>query len=123
MSLDSKENKKRKLVGFTFAWNGLKAVSKAERNFRIHLMTTLCVCILAAIVRVSFIEWAVLTLTVSLVLTMELINSAVERIMDFLSPTWHPLVGEIKDITAGAVLVTAIAAIIIGCFIFIPYFI
>lgn len=122
MSSGSKETKSRKWVGFSFAWNGLKEVIKTERNFRIHCVITLFVIAFSFFVGLSLMEWGVLVLAITFVLTMEMLNSAIERVMDFLSPEHHPLVGKIKDITAGAVFVAALASVIIGCILFIPKF-
>ncbi|KGX93588.1 DeoR family transcriptional regulator [Pontibacillus halophilus JSM 076056 = DSM 19796] len=119
MPLDSNETK-RKWIGFSYAWAGVQAVVRNERNFRLHLVATVIVLLLGFILQISAWKWCILLLTVSNVLTLEMVNSAIERIMDHLSPSKHPLVGEIKDIAAGAVLVAAIVAVIIGCIVFIP---
>lgn len=121
MPLDSKEdNKKKKLIGFSFAFNGIKEIIKTERNFRIHLTTTTVIVLLGLFFNIEALEWIAICFVVSLVLILEMINSAIERIMDFLSPDRHPIVGQIKDITAGSVLVAAITSVVIGAIIFIP---
>lgn len=120
MPLDSKEGKKKKLIGFSFAFAGLKEVILAERNFRLHLIITSIVVLLGLYVDLAAYEWLSLLLIITLVMVLEMINSAIERIMDFLSPDIHPIVGQIKDITAGAVLVSAISSVIIGIIIFAP---
>ena len=120
MPLDSKEGKKKKLIGFSFAFNGIKEVIKTEHNFRIHIITTFFIVLLGLFFNITAFEWISIWLVVSLVLILEMINSVIERIMDFLSPDHHPIVGQIKDITAGAVLVAAITSAIIGAIIFLP---
>jgi diacylglycerol kinase (ATP) len=65
-------------------------------------------------------EWIVIILCFAIVMTAEAFNSAIEKLVDFVSPGIHPQAGKIKDIAAGAVLITAIIAAIIGCIIFIP---
>ncbi len=119
MPLDSKEGKK-KLIGFSFAFNGIKEIMKSERNFRIHLITTFIIVLMGLFFNIKPYEWIAICLVVSLVLILEMINSAIERIMDFLSPDRHTIVGQIKDITAGSVLVAAITSAVIGAIIFLP---
>ncbi|KGX83516.1 diacylglycerol kinase family protein [Pontibacillus marinus] len=119
MPLDSKEGKK-KLIGFSFAFNGIKEIIKSERNFRIHLITTFIIVLMGLFFNIQPYEWISICLVVSLVLILEMINSAIERIMDFLSPDRHTIVGQIKDITAGSVLVAAITSAVIGAIIFLP---
>ena len=66
-------------------------------------------------------EWIAVILCIGMVIGAELFNSAIERIVDLVSPQRHPLAGQIKDIAAGAVLICALTALIIGLIIFIPY--
>ncbi|WP_138415732.1 diacylglycerol kinase family protein [Aquibacillus sediminis] len=119
MPLDSRGNRKR-LVGFSCAINGLKNVFRHEINFRIHLLVAVLVISLGAIFRITQLEWIAICLTIGSVLAFEMMNTAVERAMDYLSPEIHPSVGLVKDISAGAVFITAINAVIVGGIIFIP---
>lgn len=114
---------KRKLVGFSFAWNGLKEVVKTERNFRIHLVIALLVVMLSLFLELIYIEWAIIMLVIGLVLVAEAINSVIERMIDYLNPRIHPLAKKIKDIAAGSVLLAAIVAVIVGMIIFLPKFV
>ncbi len=66
-------------------------------------------------------EWVAIILCIGMVLATELINTAIERLVDLISPDRNPIAGQIKDIAAGAVLICAIAAAIVGLIIFIPY--
>ena len=66
-------------------------------------------------------EWVVVCLCIGLVISAELFNTAIERLVDLVSPQRHPLAGQVKDIAAGAVLVCALAAIAVGLIIFVPY--
>lgn len=118
MTLDL--NGKKGNVGFSFAWNGLKEVVKTERNFRIHLVATLLVIILCISFDLVYLEWAVICLVIGLVLIAEMINSAIEKMLDYLNPSIHPQAKIIKDIAAGAVLLAAIIATVIGLIIFLP---
>ncbi|MCP3030350.1 diacylglycerol kinase family protein [Halobacillus sp. A1] len=117
MSMDYKG---RKLIGLRHALRGIQQVFRKERNLKIHLIISVVVIFFAAFLDVSLMEWAVLFGIIALVISLEMINSSIERVMDYLAPEWHASVGEIKDIAAGAVLVAAISSIIIGCIIFLP---
>ncbi|GGD04548.1 diacylglycerol kinase family protein [Pontibacillus salipaludis] len=120
MSSGSNETKKKKLIGFSFAFQGLWEVLKTERNFRIHLSVSAIVVLAGLFFDLAAWEWVAVITIMAMVIILEMINSVIERIMDFLSPEQHPLVGEIKDISAGAVLVAALASVIIACIIFLP---
>ena len=117
MVLALKENKG--LIGFSFAWNGLKEVVK-ERNFRIHMVATLLVIIAGFFLDLNRLEWIVIILVIGIVLISETFNSVVEQIIDYLKPEIHPKAKIIKDMSAGAVLLAAITAIIVGLTIFLP---
>ncbi|WP_079530309.1 diacylglycerol kinase family protein [Halobacillus hunanensis] len=120
MSMDSRDRKRSKLIGLRFALNGLKEVFLTERNFRIHLLVASLACFLAVYLGISWTEWAVLITIVVLVLTMEVINSSIERVLDYLAPEQHPLAGIIKDMAAAAVLITAVGSVLVGICIFLP---
>ncbi|MBR7796995.1 diacylglycerol kinase [Agaribacter marinus] len=118
MSLELKDNKKS--IGFSYAWNGIMHVIKHERNFRLHLVSASLVIVAGFICRLSSFEWMFILLAIGLVLTAELINSAMESMMDYLKPDIHPIAKQIKDMAAGAVLISAITAAGIGLIIFAP---
>ncbi|TGB04269.1 diacylglycerol kinase family protein [Halobacillus salinus] len=120
MSLGSKDQSKKKRIGFRHAWNGIKEVTRSERNFKLHLFSTVLVIISSAILGLQAIEWSVIILTCSIVLALEMVNSSIERILDYLAPEWNPLAGKIKDIAAGAVLVASIGAFVIACILLLP---
>lgn len=118
MRLELKD--KKSIVGFRHAWVGLKTIVKKESNFQLHLMATVIVVALGIFFSLSLIEWAILLLTIGLVLITEMINSVIERVMDFIQPDYDEKVKEIKDIAAGVVLVTAIISVVVGILIFGP---
>lgn len=103
-----------------YARQGLSQVIQQEQNFSIELFIALVVVSLAAWLRFSLIKWAILLLTIGLVLLAELFNSVVERISDLLKPRLDLSVKEIKDIMAAAVFLASLLAIIIGLLLFIP---
>lgn len=107
-------------IGLKFAWRGLIKVIREERNFQIHLIIGGLVVIFGFIFRLNLIEWAIILLTICSVLVIEIINSLIERLIDYFKPEQHEKAKHIKDIAAGSVLITAIFAIVIGLIIFIP---
>ncbi|MDC3413354.1 diacylglycerol kinase family protein [Aquibacillus sp. 3ASR75-11] len=120
MPLDSKEIKKKRFVGLSFAWNGWKYSLKHERNIKIHTVIGVIAISFGVFLKVSTIEWSILVLTIGFVFAMELLNTAIERILDYLSPGIDPMVGLVKDIAAAAVFVSALTSIVVGMIIFLP---
>ena len=110
----------KRLVSFRYAFNGLKILIKEEHNARIHLFITFCVLIAGAIFKISIIEWIAIIFCIGLVFALELINSAIENTTDFISKEKNETIKRIKDLSAGAVLIAAIASAIIGLMIFLP---
>src|SRR5690625_1129353 len=117
MVLDLKD--KKGFIGLSYAWNGLKIIIK-ERNFRIHLIATLLVIGAGLYFNLNVIEWAIVILIIGIVLITEMFNSVIEQTIDHVKPEIHPTAKLIKDMSAGAVLVASIIAIIIGALIFLP---
>lgn len=114
------DNQRKRSIGFTHAWNGLVQVTKSERNFRIHLLAAVLVILIGFIVRLSLFEWIVAIFAIGMVLVAETINTAVEKLMDYLKPDIHPAAKVIKDTAAGSVLIAVLTAFIIGCLLFVP---
>ncbi|MFA6306607.1 MAG: diacylglycerol kinase family protein [Patescibacteria group bacterium] len=112
----------RLFKSFGYAYKGLFKTFREEQNLKIQTFVSLAVVILGFYFCISRIEWAILTLVISLVLVAEIANSAVERITDVLKPRINTYVKEIKDIMAAGVLLASLAAIITGAIIFFPYF-
>lgn len=114
---------KRLYKSFVYAFRGLRKTFKEEQNLQIQSFFAFIALILAIILHISKIEWIFIILAIGLVMLMELINSAVERVTDVLQPRIHDYVKEIKDIMAAVVLFSSIIAFIIGLIIFIPHII
>ncbi|UOQ86040.1 diacylglycerol kinase family protein [Gracilibacillus salinarum] len=108
-------------IGAKYAWNGLKIAVRTERNIKIHLVAGIAASMLGLMLSISVVEWILLILTISAVISMELMNTALERALNHLEPSHQPAIGIAKDLAAAAVFTTAIAAFLIGCIIFIPY--
>lgn len=110
----------RKLLrSFRYAFTGIMTATK-EQNMRIHFLSAIVVIVAAFLTGISAIEWILLVLVIALVIGMEMVNTAIEAVLDLVSPQFHPLAKVAKDVAAGAVLIVAIASVIIGCIIFIP---
>jgi len=97
-----------------YAAAGLKAAFARERSFRTHIAVTTAVFVFLLVLRPAPIWWAAVALVVALVLSLELINSALEGVIDLLHPGIHPEIKIIKDMAAGAVLIACFAALIVG---------
>jgi diacylglycerol kinase (ATP) len=107
---------------FRFAINGIKGFFRQEHNARIHLAATVAVFIAAGWLRLSGMEIILLVIVTGFVWSAEIFNTAIERIMDFISQEHHPEVKLIKDLAAAAVFIAALIAFITGVIIFIPKF-
>ena len=108
---------KKQLRSFGYAWQGILSCVGKEQNLSFHLIATVIVIIAGFVLGITHTEWTVIILCISIVIAAELFNTAIEKLVDLVSPA-----GQVKDIAAGAVLVCAVAAAIIGLIIFIPYF-
>ena len=103
---------------FGYAFKGMFVALREEQNMRIHLIAIAVVTVLGIYLSLTAIEWAVIALTIGFVVSMEMMNSAIEAIVDHVSPEFHKDAGRIKDLAAGAVLVAAIVATVIAVYIF-----
>ena len=108
------------LKGFLYAYNGLVVFFRHERNGRLQLLAAVFVVLLGWWFHVSAAEWIVLLSCVAIVLSFEMINSAIEKLCNLIHPTYHPAVKTIKDISAAAVLWVAVISAVIAAIIFIP---
>lgn len=108
----------RFLKSISFAFQGLSTAWKEQSNFRFHVVAMLVVMALGVLCEISFLEWLAIAIVCSMVLTAELLNSAIEKTVDLISPTFHPLAKQAKDIAAAAVLLTAAGSVVVGLIIF-----
>lgn len=110
----------KRIKSFGFAFNGLKISIEEEHNSRVHLLATICVIIAGFAFKISTFEWISIVIAIGFVFTLELINSAIENISDFVSPEKHESIKKIKDLAAAGVLLSALTALIVAFIIFIP---
>jgi diacylglycerol kinase len=106
---------------FRYAFAGLGYCLRTQRNFRIHTLAATLVTGAGVVLGLSWVEWAVLALTMTMVMAAEMVNTVVEAVVDLTSPTYHPLAKVAKDVAAGAVLLTALGAVVVGLFVFLPH--
>jgi diacylglycerol kinase len=111
---------KKRLKSFGYAFTGLYELAKSEPNARIHLTATIFAVLAGFILRISNAEWCIISIAIALVWAAEAFNTVIEKLVDHLFPEYHETARVAKDISAGAVLVCAIAALICGLIIFLP---
>ncbi|MGN7425708.1 diacylglycerol kinase family protein [Cytobacillus praedii] len=99
---------------------GIRSVIMNERNMKIHLGISLIVILIGLWLSLSMLEWLFIILAIGGMLSLEMINTALERAVDLVTDQYHPLAKDAKDIAAGAVLLYAIMSVIIGVIIFVP---
>ena len=110
----------KQLAGFRYAFSGLKILLKEEHNARIQLFAGTCALIAGFVFKISIIEWIAVIFCIGWVIALEAVNSAIENTTDLISKEKNETIKKIKDLSAGAVLIAAIASAIIGLIIFLP---
>ncbi|MET0386564.1 MAG: diacylglycerol kinase family protein [Polyangiales bacterium] len=110
-----------RLRSFVYAGRGLRTMLASQHNAWVHAVATLAVCATGVVLEVSRLEWLALILASVSVWTAEALNTAFEFLCDVASPEFHPLVEKAKDVAAGAVLICAVGAALIGGLVFAPH--
>ncbi|AEW01891.1 diacylglycerol kinase [Niastella koreensis] len=105
---------------FRYALEGIAAFFQSEHNAWLHFMATVAVITLATLVGVTKTEMLALVFAIGFVWVAEMFNTCIEKVMDFVSDQRHKDIKFIKDLAAGAVLVAAITALVVGAVVFIP---
>lgn len=117
MSMEKKDPLKK---SFGYAFEGIATCIKKERNMKIHCVFTVLVILAGIILGLSVTEWCICLILFGLVMALELVNTSIEAVVDLVTEERKPLAKIAKDTAAGAVLIAAIMAAIIGCMIFVP---
>ena len=126
MNMISRDERKREkglkkfFHSFSYPIKGLKYAYRNEQNLAVDVGIALLVIVFGFIFRVNRYEWAILALTIGLVISCELINTAIEATVDLVTEEYHPLAKVAKDTSAAAVFIFAIVAVIVGIIIFLP---
>ncbi|MFA6409940.1 MAG: diacylglycerol kinase family protein [Gammaproteobacteria bacterium] len=111
----------KRINRFSHAFRGLYVFFKTTRNLKIHLIIAVLVIFAGFYFSVLNYEWLALIFVITLVLVSEAFNTAIEIDMDLTSPKYHPFARDTKDVAAGAVLISAITALLVGILIFGKY--
>jgi len=110
-----------RLKGFTYALHGLSALLTTQPNARIHAAATIAVCTAGFYFGLTVAEWCWIVLAMMAVWSAEAFNTALEFLADAVNPDFHPLVGKAKDVAAGAVLIAAVGAAVVGVLVLGPH--
>jgi diacylglycerol kinase len=111
---------KKFLKGFAYSFQGLSYAFKTQLNFRVHCVATVLVVLLGLYFKLNSYEWLWITTAIAVVVVLELLNTALEVLVDLVSPEQNPKAGAIKDVASAAVLIGGLLALIIGLIIFVP---
>jgi diacylglycerol kinase len=111
---------KKFLKSFSHTLYGLQHALVHEQNFRIELFCAIAVCGCGYLFKIAKIEWFIVIINIAAVLTAELFNTALENLCDIVQKEIDPTIKIVKDVSAAAVVITALCAFICGCIIFIP---
>lgn len=120
---DNKNRKKKRAPlykSFGYAFSGIFSCIRKERNIKIHCFAAVMVTIFGFLLKISVTEWLVCLVLFGLIMGLELVNTAIEAVVDLVTQERKPLAKTAKDTAAGAVLIAAIFAAVAGCVIFIP---
>ena len=109
------------LSSFGYAWNGLVVAFREQLNLKIHAVVGILVIIAGYYFHVTITEWCIIIGAIVLVISLELINTAIENLVDLVTMERKPLAGKIKDMAAAAVLVASVGSAIVGIIIFYKY--
>jgi diacylglycerol kinase len=109
-----------RVESFGYAFSGLWYTLKTQRNAQIHFCIAIAILILGLVFKLTLTEWAILSLTTGFVVATEMLNTVAETAMDYATTDFNPQVKIVKDVAAGAVLVSAITAVIVGLLILGP---
>lgn len=120
---DKKFSLLKRAKSFEHAGRGIIVFIRGTHNAWVHITALIAAIILGICFHFSHIDWMFLILTAGFVLAAEAFNTAIEIDIDLTSPNFHPYAKDTKDVAAAAVLISAITAVIVGLFIFIPYLI
>lgn len=111
-----------RLQSFVYAFAGIKNFMRYEAQALMHLMAAVAVVVAGFWLEISTIEWIAVIFAIGLVIVAEMLNTAIEKLTDMVSPEIHPKAKVVKDLAAGAVLIASTVALIIGLIVFVPRF-
>ena len=121
MSMDSQDKSFPLMRSFSFAFSGILLALRKERNMRFHFISSIIVLLVSFYFSITKIEWVFILFTIGGMFALEIMNTAIERVVDLVTAEYHPLAKQAKDLAAGAVLIYAALSVVIGIVIFLPY--
>lgn len=110
----------KRFLSFKFAFQGVKLLFKEEHNSWIHLVFSILAIALGIWLKISLLEWIILVFCIGFVFVIEILNTAIENVCDFISPERHSIIERVKDFSAAAVLFGAVTSFVVGALIFLP---
>jgi len=114
-------HKSKRALSFKYAFEGVLTAFKDQPNLKLHIFAGCAVVFVGLFLGITKLEWLVLVITIGLVITFELTNTAIEEVVDSFTDQVHPAAKKAKDVAAAAVLVASITAVVVGLIIFLPY--
>lgn len=111
---------RKRMAGFKYAFRGIAYLFRNEHNAWLHGLAVVCVTVAGFLLDISATEWVAIVLVCGCVLAAEALNTAIERLADVVSPGYNEAIKRVKDLSAGGVLLVAVAAAIMGLIIFLP---
>ena len=114
---------KGRIRGCGYAFKGALLLLKTEPSIQVQSVITVVITVAGFYLDITKTEWMIQIFAIGLVMSVEGINTAIEEIADFVHPDFHNKIGFIKDVSAGAVFIAAVIAVIIGLIIYVPYFV
>ncbi len=120
MNSKDKLSARKRIKSFIYALNGIKVAICSQHNLWIHIIATIVVVLFGILLSLNILEWCLVIFAIGFVIASEIFNTAIEFLVDHISPEYNKKAGLIKDIAAGGVLISAFTAAIIGFVIFIP---
>jgi undecaprenol kinase/diacylglycerol kinase (ATP) len=111
---------KKRSKSALYALNGLRILFSEEHNSRIHTAIVIAVIIAGFLLKISNTEWLVICILIGMVFSLEIMNSAIENLCDYISPQWHEMIKKVKDLAAAAVFVASVISVVCGAIIFLP---
>jgi diacylglycerol kinase len=99
---------------FIYAWQGIRCAFREQRNLKVQFAIACLVIVAGFALSINVAQWAILLICIALVISLEMINTATEKLVDLVTMEWKPLAGKIKDISAGAVLVASMISVVVG---------
>ena len=112
---------RKHLAGYPHAFRGIGFAFRHENNMMVHLAAAVAVLLINVTLSVSRTEWLITLMLIGMAWTAEVFNTSIEKLADHVSHEHHPLIGQVKDLAAGAVLVICFAAAVCGLIIYVPY--